>query len=132
MENIRRIIREEIQSYLSEEKDEKYQYPDAGENAPEEVKQAIQRFREMDSEERDTDILLYWLLGAGTPPYKMSKEDSQYSDNTGTNEQACANCEFLYQKTTSGEYVCSQIRGKVDPGGWCNLWKLADTIEDNE
>lgn len=130
-QKLREIIREEIRSMLNEQ-DGEYEYPDAGENAPEEVQQAIERFREMDPDERETNVLLYWLLGDGTPSYKMSKADSQYSDDTGTDEQACVNCEYLYQKTTSGEYICSQIRGKVDPGGWCNQWELAESIQDNE
>ena len=135
-QKLRKLVREEIRSILVEveekDKNRSYDYPDAGDDAPEEVKQAIQRFREMDETERDTNILLWWLLGDGTPPYKMSKEDSDYSDDTGMQEQACMNCEFLYLKPTSGEYVCSQIRGKVRPEGWCRLWKLAETIEENE
>lgn len=75
---------------------------------------------------------MYHILGSGTPPYKISKEDSQYSHSAGTQEEACANCTFLYQKVVTGEHICSQIRGKVKPGGWCNQWALADYIEDSD
>lgn len=128
---LRRYIREEIKRLI---KEEKYTYKAVDQKAdPQpEVKEAVKRFREMDPDERDTNILLYWLLGSGTPPYKMSQSDAQYADDTGTQEQACANCEFLYQKVTTGEYICSQIRGKVKPGGWCNQWEAAEYIEDNE
>jgi hypothetical protein len=122
-EEVRRLIREDKYEYDSVERD--------AEPQPE-VKQAVERFRDMDPSERDTNVLLWWLLGSGTPPYKMSQEDSQYSDTAGTAEEACANCDFLYQKVTTGEYICSQIRGKVRPGGWCNLWAPAEYLQDND
>jgi len=128
---LRETIRNEIRDLLREQKFEYEAVDEKAEPQPE-VKEAVERFRDMDPDERDTNILLYWLLGSGTPPYKMSKEDSQYSHTTGTQEQACANCEFLYQKVTTGEYICSQIRGKVKPGGWCNQWKAAEYIRDND
>lgn len=120
---IKEIIKEEFQAFFEDnDDDQKYQYPEAGRDAPKEVKTAIDRFREMASEDRDTDILLYWLLGSGTPPYKMSKEDSDYVDKS-SGEQKCSNCEYLYEKYATGEHICSQIRGKVEPEGWCNLWE---------
>lgn len=128
---LRRYIREEIRDLIREQKFTYETVDERAEPQPE-VKKAVERFRKMDPEERDTNILLYWLLGSGTPPYKMSQEDAQYSDNAGTAETACANCEFFYQKVPTGEYICSQIRGKVRPGGWCNQWKLSDEIEKND
>jgi len=128
---LRRYIREEIRDLIQEQKFEYKAVDERAEPQPE-VKEAVKRFREMDPEERDTNILLYWLLGSGTPPYKMSQEDAKYSDDAGTAETACANCEFFYQKVPTGEYICSQIRGKVRPEGWCNQWKLADNIDDEE
>jgi hypothetical protein len=114
---LRSIVEKEVKKFLSEE----YEYPDAGKNAPEEVRQAIERFKNMDPDERSTNILLYWLLGSGTPPYKMSKEDSQYVDEA-SGEQKCLNCEYLYKEVATGDHICSQIRGKVKPEGWCNQW----------
>lgn len=128
MKKLKNYITEEARRLIREKKFTYESVNNKAEPQPE-VKEAVERFREMNPEERDTNILLYWLLGSGTPPYKMSQEDAQYSDNTGTQEQACANCEFLYQKVTTGEYICSQIRGKVRPEGWCNQWKLADSIK---
>lgn len=130
---LRYVIREKVKRLIKEEKFEYESVEESDADPQPEVKKAIERFREMDPEERRTNNLLYWLIGkrAGTPPYKMSQEDAQYSDDGGTQETACANCEFLYQKTTSGKYICSQIRGEVRPEGWCNRWKLADTIKEN-
>lgn len=128
---LRRYIREEVRRLIREQKFT-YEAVDEKADPQPEVKEAVKRFRDMDPEERDTNILLYWLLGSGTPPYKMSQEDAQYSDNAGTQETACANCEFFYQKVPTGDYICSQIRGKVRPEGWCNQWKLADNIQQNE
>lgn len=128
--DLRESIRDAIRDLIKEEKFE-YSIVDSKSQPQPEVKKAVERFRDMDADERDTNILLYWLLGSGTPPYKMSKQDSEYSHGAGTQEEACANCAFLYQKVTTGEYVCSQIRGKVVPGGWCNQWKAAEYIREN-
>lgn len=119
---LKKIFEDEIKKALKEEKT-KLSYPDAGQNAPREVKKAIERFMSMSSEERETDILLYWLLGSGTPEYKMSKKDSGYVDRSKEPETVCTNCEYLYEKVGTGEYICSQIRGKVQPEGWCKYWK---------
>ena len=128
---LRYIVREKVKRLIKEKKFEYKSVEQEADPQPE-VQEAIEQFREMDPEDRNTNVLLYWLIGTeGTPPYKMSQEDAQYSDDAGTQEAACANCEFLYQKTTNGKYICSQIRGEVRPEGWCNRWKLADTIEEN-
>lgn len=128
---LKHIVREEVKRLIEQDK---YEYVSVDENAePQpEVKEAVKRFRNMDPEERDTNILLYWLLGSGTPPYKMSQEDAQYSRNAGNQKQACLNCEFFYQKVPTGSYVCSQIRGNVHPEGWCNQWQLASNLKENE
>lgn len=130
-DKLRKLVREETRKLLREQK---FEYESVDENAdPQpEVQEAVERFREMDPEDRDTNILLYWLLGSGTPPYKMSKEDSHYSHTSGNQEEACANCEYLYQKVTTGDHICSQIRGKVKPGGWCNQWAPAKYIQDSQ
>jgi len=104
------------------------------EKSPPEIKKFLRRIVEEKSEEEiKNQILLYKMLGTGTPEYKMSKEASEYTDQA-SGHQKCINCEFLYQKVPSGEYICSQIRGKVEPEGWCNQWKKADALkgEDEE
>jgi len=95
-------------------------YPDAGKNAPEEVKKVINEFRELPDDQRD-EVLLYHILGSGTPPYKMSKEDSQYVDDSGS-DNTCGNCEFIYLKLANKKHICSQIRGRIQPSGWCKLY----------
>ena len=99
-----------------------YDYLNAGNDAQPEVLEAIERFRELPEEERQEEVLLYWLLGSGTPPYKVSKEDSEYTDDADS-KQSCDNCEFLYLKNNNNKYICSQIRGRVKPSGWCNRWE---------
>ena len=102
---------------------------DIPENAPEEVKELIRIFNETPEEERDTDILLYHVLGHGTPPYKMSKEASSYADVANDPAQSCATCEYLYLKVNTGQYACSQIRGEVKASGWCNQFKTSQEYE---
>ena len=103
-----------------------YEYPRAGKNAPEGVRKTIEEFRQLPEEERARRPLLYYLLGDGTPPYKMSKEDSDYSDKTPLESQTCENCEFLYLKPYKNKYICSKIAGEIVPAGWCKLWEAQD------
>jgi ribosomal protein L32 len=56
------------------------QYQEAYDKAPEETKRAIEKFEQMPKSFRDKKPLLYYILGAGTPPYKMSKRASAYVD----------------------------------------------------
>jgi len=112
----RRLLRLLREQYLYSDV-EKYAKPQP------EVEAAIKRFRALPEEQKAKTPLLYWLLGAGTPPYKMSKEDSKYSDISPHADRVCANCEFQYIKTANGHYICSQISGRIRPEGWCKLWK---------
>ena len=66
--------------------------------------------------------LLYTILGSGTPPLKMSKEDSAFQAR-GVGRQACGNCSSSYRQVAAdGDMICSQIEGKIDSGSWCRLW----------
>lgn len=99
-------------------------YSEAGHRAQPEVQDAIERFRRLPMAERDTP-LLYWLLGDGTPPYKMSKEDSAYQA-TPQGKQKCSNCEYAYKKVVREQFICSQISGDIRPEAWCRLWKASN------
>lgn len=114
-----------MRSYEEWRTKDENQYPDAGKNAQPEVKKAIERFRKLPAEERSKKPLLYWLMGTGTQPYKMSKEDSQYTDKTH-GKQRCDNCVFAFKNVVSGKYICSQIQEEIKPAGWCNLWEEGD------
>ncbi len=107
-------------------------YPGAGTRSQPEVQQAIQRYRQLPAEQRAQVPLLYWLLGDGTPPYKMSKEDSEYTEESEVEEQTCANCQYIYQANGHGDqgFICSQIRGEIAPAGWCNRWRKGTGAED--
>jgi hypothetical protein len=65
--------------------------------------------------------LLYFLLGSGTPPFKMSKEDSAYQGRQ-VGKQRCDNCSSAYQNVVSGDFICSQVEGAIVPKAWCRLW----------
>lgn len=94
-------------------------YPSAGDDAPPEIKSKIDEMLEKGLP--DDLPLLYAILGSGTPPYKMSKDDSEYQDEP-SGEQQCSNCEFAYKKVVRDRYICSQIRGPIKSEGWCRLW----------
>ncbi len=100
----------------------KYEYPSAGENAPPEVKRAIAKFRRLPIAQKESVPLLYWLLGSGTPDYKMSKEDAEYVDQSEIDFQNCANCISAFQHVTSGEFICDQMEGEIQGEAWCKLW----------
>lgn len=109
----------------------------AGKNAQPEVKQAIKRF---EKERSPDDILLYWLLGEGTPAFKMEKEDADYKAEPQEG-QRCGNCEFAYsklyrEKSIRGKYpafgpryICSQVRGPIKKDHWCRFWKLGSLLK---
>lgn len=105
------------------EKQEEYTYPRTpAEDAQPEVKEAVERFREeVDTELKENEPLLYWLLGSGTPPYKMEKADADY-DIEPYEGQKCGNCEFYYEGVDGGG-VCSQVRGDIKRQHWCRLWE---------
>lgn len=101
---------------------EEHDYEAAGSRAQAEVQQAIERFRKLPLAERSDRPLLYWLLGEGTPAFKMSKEDSNYQ-SVPQGKQRCANCEFAYKKVVRDQFICSQIEDDIKPQAWCRLWK---------
>lgn len=116
-------VRKFYHNFVNE--DESHYYSDVPENAQPEVKKAIERWRNLPIEERKDQVLLWWLLGSGTPPYKMPPKDALYVDESKNNNSNCGNCEYLYIKTSNGHHICSQISGDVNPNGWCKLWKKA-------
>jgi hypothetical protein len=101
-----------------------YEYPFAGgRKAPPEVQAAVERFRLLPESEKEKLPLLYWLLGEGTPPYKMSRIDSKYTVLSPVAGQNCANCIFTYLQPKRNVYICSQIAGTILPEAWCRLWR---------
>ena len=102
----------------------RYEYEDAGPNARPGVQEEIKNFHRMVQQDKMQLPLLYWLLGSGTPPYKMSKYDTKYT-NKSLGDSKCGNCEYLYYKPARDKYICSWIRGRIMPEGWCNKWTPA-------
>lgn len=111
----------------NERADSKYIYPKAGVNANLYVKKAIREFRKLPNEVKENKPLLYWLLGSGTPPYKMSKKDSQYQGEPFRG-QNCGNCRFTFMRVVNKELICSQIEGNVEIDHWCKLWMGGDNV----
>jgi hypothetical protein len=102
-----------------------FAYPYAASRAQPEVRQAIVRFRRLPiapESPRVTTPLLYWLLGQGTPAFKMSQPDALYGEPRAPG-QTCGNCLFAYQHVTSKSFICSEMAGRILPSAWCRLWK---------
>lgn len=99
----------------------KYRYPQAGKNASAGARQSIQQFHRLPVVQKQQVPLLYFLLGSGTPPYKMSPADASYQ-NQPMGQQRCGNCIHAYQHVKSQTFICDQIRGGIQPQGWCRLW----------
>ncbi len=91
-----------------------------------EVVEAVERFRDLPPEARARLPLLYWLLGGGTPAYKMGKEESEYGPPPPEHRQhghICGNCRYGYARLINGQMLCSQIEGQIAWEAWCRLWR---------
>lgn len=120
-------IFEEFFGLQNETLDNDYLYPKAGINANKYIKQAIEEFRRLPNKKKQNKPLLYWLLGSGTPPYKMSKKDSKYKRNSYRG-QNCGNCRFTFMRVLNKELICSQIEGNIELNHWCKLWVNGDNL----
>ncbi len=102
---------------------EPFEYPNAGKHAPDKVKEAVEEFRNTPlNKYKKNRPLLYHILGTGTPDYKMSKSDSDYTNKSPYNSKCCANCASLYLRILNKHLICSQIQGNIKKSGWCKLW----------
>lgn len=99
-------------------------YKEALKDAPVWIKQAYVEFEKLSEKEKKKTPFLYFVLGKGkgTPPFKMSKRDSDYKDETSNPNFICGNCIFYYYNVVKKIGICSQIRGTVDYDGICRLW----------
>ncbi len=102
-----------------------YLYDDAGKDAPAKVRAAIVEYRKLPEEFRKDNPLLFWLLGDGTPLFKMTKVEAAYADPSPFKKQNCGNCLHSYSHVTSGTFICDQMRGAIKPEAWCRVWKPA-------
>ena len=118
---------EEFFGSQKERLDNEYLYPKAGLNANPYIKKAIEEFHKLPNEAKENKPLLYWLLGSGTPPYKMSKKDSAYQGKPYRG-QNCGNCRFTFMRVLNKELICSQIEGNVEIEHWCKLWMGGDNL----
>lgn len=99
-----------------------FEHNKAREKAPQSVQDRIEEYDKLSKEQKEKIPLLYWILGTGTPAYKMSKKDSHYIEESDVPNQDCANCKYLYWNVSRERYICSQIRGEVVEEAWCHLW----------
>ena len=131
METDNRLISFKLfEEYLLEAEDDEYTYPGLEEKLTPEMAAILEKFRKEPLETRKNVPFLWYAIGTSTAFLKMSKEDSEYVEESQTEGQTCANCQHIYQHGVSGEnYVCDQVG--VDEGGqddsiakegWCRLW----------
>ncbi len=100
-----------------------YEYPSAGKNAQPEVKKAIERFRRLPDDEKEGQVLLWWLTGGqSTQAFKMTKRDAGYVDHPVEGAQ-CSLCKFAYYSMYEKKYICSQIVGEIFPNAVCQLFE---------
>jgi hypothetical protein len=101
-------------------------YPDAGRNAQPEVQEALERWRQLSREEKLSGPLWHWLLGDPTPVYKLPGEAVGYVSKSPIDSRRCDNCRYAYKAVVDDKYICSVIRGTIEPEGWCELWDGAE------
>ena len=100
-----------------------FYYGKAGKKAPKGVKREIARYRQMpENKYKRNRPLLFHLLGGGTQPYKMTKEESEYVDKSVIKGQTCGNCKSAYNQVATGRILCSQIQQEIRLAGYCRLW----------
>lgn len=99
-------------------------YKDALINSPAWVKMAYKAFEALPEAQKQETPFLYFLLGKnkGTPPFKMSKKESNYKAISTNRDFICGNCVYFYWHVTKKRGICSQIRGQVDAKAICRLW----------
>lgn len=108
----------------------KFIFPNAGEKAQAEVKKAIARFRKLPESVRGKTSLWGWLLGEGTPDYKIAQPDVKYTDKSQTKGQYCGNCARIYDARSSGSAICDIATGDIKEGGECDRWELGNKNKD--
>ena len=126
-------MQRDLFEYLLKQANEKHSYPDATRGAPPEVVEFIKRFRKFPEAERSKYPLLYRILGRGTPAFKMTKEDTEYTDKSTIPGKTCGNCEYAYtatftQGTPNERVICSWVQGDIKKPGWCNRWIKGNRI----
>jgi len=105
-------------------------YEEALVNSPRWIKDAYAEFIKLPAETRKKIPFLYFVLGRGkgTPPFKMSKSESNYKDPSSNKDFICGNCLFYYPNPVRKIAVCSQIRGNVSYDAICSLWAGENSI----
>ncbi len=98
------------------------QYIGAYKVAPEETRKMIERYMAQPKEYRGKHPLLYFILGSGTQPYKMSKTGAEYRGESESRHE-CGNCVYAFQKVKAKRFICSQIQGDIKLNGICKLWR---------
>ena len=86
------------------------------------MREALKRWKDLPRDEKLSTPLWSWLLGDGTPVYKLPGAALEYTSKSEFAARTCGNCRFAYQKVATGKYICSVIRGPIAPAGWCQMW----------
>ena len=102
----------------------RFLFPGAGRSAQPEIQAAIDRYRRMPLAFRAQNMLWAWLLGPdGTPPYKFTQAEVNYTDVSWRPDLNCGNCQRIYLHPPTSIYICSGIRGEIVPQGMCTIWE---------
>ena len=109
----------EVKKHLLEE------YAGALNESPVWIKIAFKAFLQLPNKVVLNKPFLYFVLGKGTPDFKMTKYTSDYGLSK-EEDHHCSNCIYSYQNVVRNKFICSQIRGEIEPMKWCRLWRGAD------
>jgi len=115
-DEIRELIKEQINKVF-ESKD----YKKSKKSKPE-INKLVDEFNAMPEEQKNKEVLLWWMLGKTTQHFKMDRDVAEYADESKVKDQYCNNCPFMYTQYATGKHICSKIKGEIKPMGWCKLW----------
>ena len=106
--------KDEIQSFLDRG------YHKALADAPAWIQEAWAGYIKLSVMDRIKVPFLYFVLNQGTPQFKAPPRLAFYSRVSPVEGFTCSNCPYAYEKVaTRGHFICSQIRGIIEPEGWC-------------
>ena len=106
--------KDEIQSLLERG------YAKALADAPSWIQEAWTGYGLLSVMDRVKVPFLYYVLGQGTLQFKAPPRLALYMPISPIKGFSCSNCPYAYEKVAGrGHFICSQIRGVIEPEGWC-------------
>jgi hypothetical protein len=96
-------------------------YRGAVERSPKWIRIAFSIFLRLPNKLVLNTPFLYFVLGQGTPAFKMEQNTADYGLSQ-VHGQSCGNCIYSYTNNVEEKNICSQIRGQIHGRMWCKLW----------